>query len=683
MIIYALVIAVVAAGFGYILAMRRYRPASARIAPAPPEPAPAPLALPAPETAQTAARLRVENDILKLDVRRYANIVNVTQNLIWVRDKEQNIIFCNLAFSEVAEATSESGDLMDLELYKDQRALARKALETGAEKTERRHVIVGGERRLYHIREVPLAAEGITIGFGMNITELEEAQEEIQRHISAQRDLLESSTSAMAIYGRDMRLKFYNFAFVTLWKLDELWLDTEPTYGEILEALREKRKLPEQANFQAFKQQQLKQFTALIEPQEEFFYLPDGKIIRAIAIPHALGGILFVYEDVTDRLALERSYNTLIAVQRETLDNLHEGVAVFAENGRLTLYNPVLLRLWNLEQEFAAKEPHLREVLDRCRPLFVTEDWTDFRANLMARFALRQFFALRFERSNHTVLDCSFVPLPDGATLITFLDITDSSLVERSLREKNEALEAADTLKTEFLANMSYELRSPLTSISGFAEMLAREYAGTLAPAQKEYVEGIYQSAQALGHLISDVIDLATMEAGYLRLEVSEVPIAPLMESTRLLLGERVRIDQVTLLTQYEEGLGHLRADAARLTQILFKLLSNAVRATKAKGKVTVRWFRHEESIALSVQDDGAPIDAAKQAAIFDPFFRAMAGQAEGSVGLGLSLVKRFVELHGGRVALYSAPGEGTTITCYFPQQLPLSSADAARTELV
>ena len=676
MVIYLLAVAMVAAGLGYVLAMRRYRPRGVVSAPA--------LALPTPEMAATADRLRVENDILKLDVRRYANIINVTHTLIWVRDQEQNITFCNLAFSEVAEATSDQqqADVMDLELYKGQSALAKKALDTNTEQTERRHVIVDGARRLYHIREVPLKSEGMTIGFGTNITELEEVQEEIQRHISAQRDLLESSTSAMAIYGRDMRLKFYNFAFVTLWKLEEAWLDTEPTYGEILEALREKRKLPEQANFQAFKQHQLKQFTALIEPQEEFFYLPDGKIIRAIAIPHALGGILFVYEDVTDRLALERSYNTLIAVQRETLDNLHEGVAVFAENGRLALSNPMFLKFWNLETKFTETAPHLREVIERCRPLFVAENWESFRSNLMARFAQRQFFAIRFERSNGTVLDCAIVPLPDGATLITFIDVTDSYVVERSLREKNDALEAADRLKSEFLANMSYELRSPLTSISGFAEMLAKEYAGKLTASQKEYVEGIYQSAQALGHLISDIIDLATMEAGYLQLEVSAVPLMPLMESVRMLLGERVRLEQVTITTQLEEGMTSMFADAARLKQILFKLLANGVRATKSKGQITVRWFREENGdIALSVRDDGAAIDPNKQAAIFDPFFRGMAAQSEG-VGLGLAIVKRFVELHGGRVTLYSAAGEGTTVTCFFPQDKLAALAASPPTEV-
>jgi signal transduction histidine kinase len=657
----ALALVIVSLAAGYVLAWRRFRRKLVTVAPA----------LPSPEESNGIIRLKAENDILKLDVRRYANIINVTQNPIWQRDAEQNIIFCNVVFSEIAEnISSDDADVSDLELYKGHRALAKKAWDAGEEQTMRRHIIVDGARKLFHIREVPLKSEGLTIGFAVDITELEQVQEEIQRHISAQRDLLESSTSAMAIYGKDQRLKFYNFAFVTLWKLDESWLDTEPTYAEVLEALREKRKLPEQANFQAFKQYQIKQFTTLIEPQEEFFYLPDGKILRAIAIPHALGGILFVYEDVTDRLALERSYNTLIAVQRETLDNLHEGIVVFGENGRLKLCNPIFLKLWNLDEEFTGSEPHVRDVLEKCKPLFVSDQWDSFKNGLVARFQQRQFFAIRFERSNNTIVDCSVVPLPDGATLLTFIDMTDSSLVERSLREKADALEAADKLKTEFLANMSYELRSPLTSISGFAEMLDKEYVGPLTVMQKDYVGGIFQSAQSLGHLISDIIDLATIEAGYLKLDVTHVNLHSLMDNVMALIGERVKLQEVVVHVDYDRGADLMYVDETRLKQVLFKLISNAVKYTKSKGNIWIRWSKPNDGlIELTVRDDGIGIDPSKQAHVFDPFFRGMAAQG-GTTGLGLSIVKRFVQLHGGSVSLHSTPSDGTTVTCSFPQQV-------------
>jgi signal transduction histidine kinase len=609
-----------------------------------------------------------EHSILKRDLSRYANIINATLNPIWVRDESLKITYCNLAFTEVAEETAESVVAIgEVELFKGHTLFANKAWEQGKELFERRHIVVGGERRLYMIREVPFKKEGCMIGYAVNISELEEAQEEIQRHISALRDLLESSTSAMAIYGKDTRLKFYNYAFVSLWKLDEHWLDTEPTYGEVLEALREKRKLPEQANFQAFKAAQQKLFTTLIDTEESFFYLPDGKTLRTIAIPHALGGILFVYEDVTDKLALERSYNTLIAVQRETLDHLHEGIAVFTENGRLSLCNPTFKKLWRLADEFNLSEPHIRDVLEKCQSLFQVEDWELFKQNLVQRLLQRQFFAIRFERTDETVIDCSIVPLPDGATLMSFIDMTDSTLVERSLREKNEALEAADKLKTEFLANMSYELRSPLTSISGFSEMLSRHYLGPLNSQQQEYVESIFQSSQQLGQLISDIIDLATIEAGYLRLDVTEFAVADVLEHTHSLIGERLKLAELTLTTEIASNLTRMRADETRVKQILFNLLSNAIKYTRPQGSIQLRMHVPQQGILeLVVQDNGMGIDAAKKAHVFDPFFRGGSGQ--GSPGLGLSMVKRFVQLHGGTVTLESELGVGTTVTCRFPQ---------------
>lgn len=613
------------------------------------------------------ASLKAENARLKVDARRGNSIINTSLNPIWQRDLNLNIVYCNLAFSEVAEETAESVIAVgDMELYRGHRSLGQKALETGKEQFERRHIIVGGERRLYMIREVPLKGEG-TIGFAINITELEVAQEEIQRHVSALRDLLESSTSAMAIYGRDSKLKFYNFAFVNLWKMDEAWLDTEPTYGEMLEVMREKRKLPEQSNFKAFKEAQTRLFTTLIEPSEEFFYLPDEKTLRVIAIPHALGGILFAYEDVTDRLALERSYNTLIAVQRETLDNLHEGVAVFGENGRLTLCNPTFNKLWNLDAEFTATEPHIRELFSKARALFQSDDWAIYLDNLVARFQQRRYLSLRFERTNGTVVDCSVVPLPDGATLLSFNDITDSTLVERSLRERTEALETADRMKTEFLANMSYELRSPLTSISGFSEMLAHEYAGPLNPSQKDYVAGIYQSSQHLGGLIGDIIDLATIEAGFLKLDVKPFDIRAAVDSVLALLRERLKLQDMTIDVVIEIGLNTLTADEMRVKQMLANLLSHAVRATKAKGHIRVLVDTYKNlGTRISVRDDGPGLDDERRSKLFDPFFRG--GHLAGSdSALSLNLVKRFMDLHGGEIHVESAPGKGTAICCIFP----------------
>lgn len=622
-------------------------------------------------------RLTQENEKLKNDLKSYSTILNMAPYPIWQRDASLGVRFYNLSYGEAVE------DILDgsgtPELDKKARSMARQAFESGQPVSDRRHIVVGGERRLYDITELPVPEEKITVGFAIDISELETLREDLARHVSAQDDLLESSASAMAIYGADMRLKSFNYAFAALWKLDELWLDTQPTYSEILELLREKRKLPEQANFQLFKQQQIKLFTGLIETHEEFFYLPDGKALRVIAIPHALGGILFAYEDVTDRLALERSYNTLIAVQRETLDNLHEGVAVFGEDGRLKLSNPGYLSLWHIDAEMARTEPHIKDIVDKCKTLYAFEEWETFKQRHIQNFQAREFLSQQLERTDGKVIDWRKVPLPDGATLITYLDITDTTVVERSLRERNEALQEADRLKTEFLANVSYELRSPLTSISGFSEMLRQEYFGTLSEKQKEYVEGIHQSSQHLMQLINDILDLASVEAGYMRLEVSKFDVNAMMKSVLSLIQERAKEFNLKVKFECPARIGKMTADETRIKQILFNLLSNAIKYSEAGYTVSLGAKEvSENDIMLWVSDEGQGIPLEEQEAVFSKFYkgknqsmsRGKTGQRSGT-GLGLSIVKSFIELHGGKVVLHSEPGKGTRFECHLQRHNP------------
>ena len=125
-----------------------------------------------------------------------------------------------------------------------------------------------------------------------------------------------------------------------------------PHLGDVLEALRERRRFPEYPNFPAYKQEVLQKYATLIAQEEELVHLPDGSTLRMVVTPHPFGGILLSYEDVTDRLALERSYNTLTEVQRETIDNLYEGVAVYGADGRMKLFNPGLCRIWHLDPDF-------------------------------------------------------------------------------------------------------------------------------------------------------------------------------------------------------------------------------------------------------------------------------------------------------------------------------------------
>jgi signal transduction histidine kinase len=622
-------------------------------------------------------RLVKENEQLKRDVKQLSSILNVLPTPVWLRSVDFFIRYCNLAYSEAAEESIEDkSEHETLELHPAARKLAKEAFESGEIKSERRHTIIGGERKLYQFTEIPLKTDGIVVGLAQDVTELEMVREELQRHITAQSELLESVTSAMAVFSADMRLKFYNYAYVHLWGFDEVWLNTEPTYSELLEELREKRRLPEQANFPQFKQRHLKMFTDLIEPREEIFYLPDGRTLRVLAIPHALGGILFAYEDVTDRLALERSYNTLIAVQKASLDNLHEGVVVFGENGRLRLYNPKFLQLWKLENAVLSPETHIADLIEKTRALHHSDDWDGYKQNFIAQLQVREVQVRRMERTNSSVVDSVVVPLPDGSTLITFSDVTDSMLVERSLRERNEALQEADRLKTEFLANVSYELRSPLTSISGFSEMLTQDYFGELSVKQREYVSGIHQASQQLMHLINDILDIASIEAGYMKLDVSEFDVHTMLQGVVALVHERIRTNKLQFTFDCPRRIGVMLADETRMKQIIFNLLSNAIKYSEIGGKIALsaELVKHDqkenEEILFIVEDNGIGITPEEQHAVFDKFYKGSnIGIHKSGAGLGLSMVKSFIELHGGRVELASRQDEGTKIMCYMPRR--------------
>jgi signal transduction histidine kinase len=606
-----------------------------------------------------------------------ADALNQLPMPVWRRSPELRISDCNPAFARAVDATME-------EALRDGRMLggpqvAQRALDLAhaaatASKPQRTelHVVVGGERRLLEISEAPLG-EGGTIGIAIDVTAREELQSELRRVVAAHADVLENLQTAIAVYGADQRLRFFNTAFARLWQLDEHWLRGEPDFGTVLEELRAKRRLPEYADFRDFKRQRIRLFTSLIEPLEELTYIPDGTTLRSRIIPHPLGGLLFTYEDVTDNLVLERSYNTLIAVQRETIDNLQEAIAVVGPDGRLKLWNKVYQRIWGFPDDQLSGEPHIGELLDLSRRFYATDDepWEVARERLVTRLTDRTPRHERTERSDGKVLELSSVPLPDGAVLLSYVDVTDSTRVEEALRERASALETADRLKSEFISSVSYELRTPLNTIIGFAEILANRYFGDLNPRQIEYCRDITSASHRLLTIINDILDLASIEAGRLTLDRNPTDARALLESTSQIMADWARSADLTLKVDGGDALPPLDADDRRLKQALCNLVSNAIKFTPPGGTVTLAANIDESGMAaLSVTDTGVGIASEDQERVFRAFERSRRSEQRAhGAGLGLSLVRRIVELHGGRVTLQSHEGRGTTVTCHVPLQ--------------
>ena len=585
----------------------------------------------------------------------------------WIRGHNLALTFVNRAFLAATGTTEEEALAANIAFDRSERDLAATARADTEPVEAKRFAVHEGQRRALAFTLSPLS-DGCVAGAAVDVTGVAEAEARLQQHIAAHRDILDRLQTAVAIFGPDQRLSFYNRAFVQLTGLPEPWLETYPAHGEMLDRLRDLRRLPEQPDFRAWKQLRLKQFENREEHSEDW-HLPGGQTLRVVTQPHPVGGLIFLFEDVSDQLRLESSYNTLIKVQKATLDNLREGVAVFGPDGRLKLHNAAFARIWRLESSELAGEPHLKRIAQTCAARFSGgRAWEIVTASVTSAQSQRSHEGSEVERSDGSIIALSIAPLPDGATLASFADVTDRFRIETALRERNEALEASDRLKSEFVKRMSYELRTPLNSIVGFAEMLKAGTAGPLNARQSEYMDAVVKSSNSLRDLINDVLDLSQIESGGMELDLEKLDLYLLLFGMTEHAREWAAKIGLTLQLDCGEGGGQFVADARRLKQVMFNLISNAFKYTPRGGTVTLGGAINGDDVQIFVADTGPGVSPEIMASAFERFSARGGTVARAGAGLGLALVNRFIELHDGWVELESHPGEGTRVTCHLPR---------------
>ncbi len=640
------------------------------------------------ETAKEAAkehqkeRLNLKSALMDTRTERddFIDLLNAAPFSAWRRDQQSRIIWHNQKYAEIVGAPSALGDMPELASSRDPdqaRKMAAKARVSQVAQSETRRYVVGGDLRSFRIHEIPLEFENQLAGFAEDVSREEEIVSEMKTHVQGQANVLENITTAIAIYGADQRLTFYNQTYAKLWRLSDSFLQEKPTILEVLDKQREMRRLPEQADFSAYRAKRRALFTNLIDMQEELIQLPDETMIRTVIAPHSFGGLFFMFEDVTDKMVLERAHNTQAQVQRATLDNLHEGVAVFGADARLKLYNSGFADIWGLSLDFLEEDIHISRVIDRIFTSWKMDLSEDLRQRYIANVTRRDASGGQMEQPNGRIINFNRVPLPDGNVLFTYVDVTDELQVQRALTERNEALEAGDKMKTEFVASVSHELRTPLNTIIGFAEILVKQFFGPLNDKQEEYGQGILDSSNHLLHLINDILDMANIQAGKIELDLVPVDVHALLANVVTMVHDRARKRRITIDLVVENELGWANLDERRMKQVIFNLFSNSIKFTDPGGKITLQAKRSEDGMSLQVVDTGVGISEDMQNRIFERFSKGDTTHENAGAGLGLSLVKSFVELHGGHVTLSSEEKKGTTFTCTLPRDICIEARSA------
>ena len=570
--------------------------------------------------------------------------------------------------------------VLDRQIMLDQHVTtqAQKTISGNAETDEMRHIVVEGERRAMRVKMFPLSG-GIG-GMAFDITDLESARETLEKNSKAHDDTLNHVADGVAIFGADRKLIFNNRAFQAMWDLDPSYLLDKPDHGSILDRLRERRKLPAKPDFGRWRRDELAYYQGeKVDFTEDLWNLPDGRILRVTRQRHPLGGVLLLFKDITDEVSLKAEFNRLINVQKATLDHLREAVVVFSADGRLRLHNDAFAELWELKGDGLNDGPDFDAVVGQCARLFHDRNvWATIRSRVTNPSPdYRQQAQGVMRTSNDRTITWITQPLPNGATLVAFMDVTAARKVEQALKDKNEALQAADKLKNEFVQNVSYQLRSPLTTILGYAELLESERPGPLSDKQREQVDSILSAADHLSKVIDNILDLAMIEAGKMELELSSFSLRSAMEGAVDLVVSSALNTKVRVEILCDDRIGNIHADERRIKQVLFNLLTNALRFTGAGGHIKIEASKpvpSENIIRLAVSDNGKGIAPDRQSSVFDSFISDTRG-----AGLGLALVRSFVELHGGDVKIKSAPGAGTSVICQLPE---MASPRAGRTEL-
>lgn len=404
--------------------------------------------------------------------------------------------------------------------------------------------------------------------------------------------------------------------------------------------------------------------------------------LAILVSPRPSGGWLIVAIDRSSLMQRERAATKRLRDEgrfRELLEAAPDAILEVDRQGRIVLVNRVAEKLFGY-----SREELLGMDVDALVPEAMRGGHAAHRAHYWGQPETRPMgvnlvLSARRRDGCDIPVEISLSPVEtdDGFRVTAIIrDVTERRVAEARIRAANQELEQrnrdiqrADRLKSEFLASMSHELRTPLHTIIGFTELLAEELEGPLNDKQKRFVTHVHKDSVHLLELINDVLDLSKIEAGRMELEVSSVDAAGTLTDTLGGIMQAANAKNLTILNTLG-GSFMVLADRVRLREIFTNLLSNAIKFTPAGGQITIGGqLEGRTMMRFSIRDTGIGISLEDQAVVFDKFRQVGSttrGVREGT-GLGLAIVKHLVELHGGRVELESAPGEGSCFTFTIP----------------
>lgn len=622
------------------------------------------------ESESELSRLREEAARAKGDFGALVGIIESAPMPMWFRGPDSKLRLVNQAYVRAIGADSADAVISDqAELIEsvDGLTAAQIASQAAAQNMPiERNVsaTIDGQRRSVKVSDLPLADEGVA-GYAVDIEEMEEQSRQNRAFRDAQRSMLDQLSIGVGQFDADRKLVFANQPFRRKFALHSGAVAQGLAFERLLSDARENGKTPEVRDFPAWRAEHVEWFSAGAT-QEEAWPLSDGTHLRIIAQPMPDGGLVLIAEDRTEQLALSATRDTLLRTRTATFDSLFEALAVFAPDGHLQLWNRSFAGTWGLDADTLDTHPSAEQLLEAIAPNLAKPKQSKAIGEVIRAATLdRKEQGGRLALADGRTLEFAGVPLPDGNGLLTVLDITASQNAETALKERNQALEAADDVKTRFLANMSYELRTPLTSIGGFAELLGAGVAGELSEQGQEYVTAILDSVARLTDQVENVLDLSQSEAGLLPLNKKRLDMLPFVTDVVREREKAISDGGISLDLRGSKVSGKIDADQRQLGRAIGQLLDNAIAATPQGGQILIALSKQKGVSQIVISDSGEGMTRQELERAMG--FAAEAGTSIAKQGLGIPLAQQLIEAHGGTLSILSRKGEGTTATIELP----------------
>jgi signal transduction histidine kinase len=626
-------------------------------------------------------RLRQSAANARADFAALIGLIEAAPAPMWFRDPAMRLRLVNKAYIEAVGASGldavirDQIELLEADEGRSPAEIARQAFETKQEFQRIDAVTIDGARRSLRVTDLPLGEDGVA-GYAIDIEEQQQLTREFRAFREAQRAMLDQLSVGVAQFGPDEVLTFANSPFRRLFGLTNEVVEGRIAFERFLADARERGRTPEVRDFPEWRREHRAWFDAR-EALEENWPLPGGTHLRIVAQPMPDGGLVMIAEDRTEQLALSATRDTLLRTRTATLDSLFEALAIFAPDGSVQLWNRSFAGTWGLTPEFLDTHPSAEGLLGA-----IAENLEDPAQAEAIGSVVRSATLNRRAREGQVVLAdgrtlrFGGVPLPDGNGLLTVLDITDSQKAERALRERAIALQEADAVKARFLANMSYEFRTPLTTIGGFAELLASGAAGEMSEQAGEYVDAILTSVARLTEQVENVLDLSQTEAGLMPIAKEEIDLLPFL--TRLVREREQAILGAGLGLDLKGRRGRIvDADPRQLGRAIGNLIDNAIAGTPKGGKIVIEipkpGSEDDWRARIMISDNGRGMTrkeldrATGKAAASDETGKDNAGAGAGAGGLGIRLASQMVAAHGGTLEIDSRKGVGTIAVITLP----------------